>query len=119
MANCLFQWKWSSLLVILSCKTSFVLLQKTVGALKRSNRGIVRGPGGKLKQNTTRSDVDDFRGLHQPDNWRTWSIQRAGFSDMEFEGSLSISFWFSWFELCLTDPYLLIDTLCSRGNCFQ
>ncbi|KAE8023336.1 hypothetical protein FH972_009044 [Carpinus fangiana] len=43
--------------------------------------------GGKLGQNRSFFDVDGFRNSRKPDMWRTWSIQRAGFSDANFEAA--------------------------------
>lgn len=53
---------------------------------------MINNPGGKLTQNTSSSNQKSLK----PEMWRTWSIQRAGFSDKEFEGSPLASFW--WYS---------------------
>ncbi|KAG7979404.1 hypothetical protein I3843_05G129800 [Carya illinoinensis] len=43
--------------------------------------------GGKLDQNRSLLDSDGLANSLKPDMWRTWSIQRAGFSDASFEAA--------------------------------
>lgn len=65
--------------------------EETVAGLGRSNKlasldpggGIINNSGGKLTQNTSPSNQKSPK----PEMWRTWSIQRAGFSDKEFEAA--------------------------------
>ncbi|XP_059648895.1 protein PTST homolog 2, chloroplastic [Cornus florida] len=47
--------------------------------------------GGKLSHNRNVSDCDGSKNSLKPEMWRTWSIQRAGFSNVEFEAG-EISF---------------------------
>ncbi|POO00038.1 AMP-activated protein kinase, glycogen-binding domain containing protein [Trema orientale] len=65
----------------------------TVAGLTRSSKcsssspkkAIFDDPGDKLNQGKFFSNIDDLRNSNEPETWRTWSIKRAGFSDMGFE----------------------------------
>lgn len=94
-----------------------VSLQKTVAGLESSkltsvssNKHIHNDLGGNPGNNKTFFDVDGLRNSLNPNTWRTWSIQRAGFSDASFEGVLFYVILFSfsqgtsiWWFHCLTD----------------
>lgn len=54
--------------------------------------------GGKLDQNRSLLDSDGLANSLKPDMWRTWSIQRAGFSDASFEGLLFSNTNIWWFH---------------------
>ncbi|KAF8390281.1 hypothetical protein HHK36_024806 [Tetracentron sinense] len=67
----------------------------TVNGIERSSRSTSLSPskdlfndsGGMLIQNRSFSDFNGIRNSPEPEMWRTWSIQRAGFPDTEFEAS--------------------------------
>ncbi|KAL5761879.1 hypothetical protein ACOSP7_018143 [Xanthoceras sorbifolium] len=48
-------------------------------------RGGINNSGSKLTHDTSLSGLDGLGNSYKPEMWRTWSIQRAGFSNMEFE----------------------------------
>ncbi|KAK1552061.1 hypothetical protein Q3G72_009753 [Acer saccharum] len=50
-------------------------------------RGEINNSGSKLTHDTSLSSLDGLGNSLKPEMWRTWSIQRAGFSDMEFEAA--------------------------------
>ncbi|KAF5449718.1 hypothetical protein F2P56_030135 [Juglans regia] len=52
-----------------------------------SNMHIENDLRGKLDQNRSLLDGDGLVNSLKPDMWRTWSIQRAGFSDASFEAA--------------------------------
>jgi len=41
---------------------------------------------GELDHSRSFSNTDGSGNSLNPDTWRIWSIKRAGFSDMQFEG---------------------------------
>ncbi|KAJ4823259.1 hypothetical protein Tsubulata_042383 [Turnera subulata] len=49
-----------------------------------SGNGVIHNSKGKLHQERSQSHIDDLSSL-EPNMWRSWSFQRAGFSNMEFE----------------------------------
>lgn len=51
----------------------------------------ISSSGSKLSHSRSVSDFDGSVSSEKPETWRTWSIQRAGFSDSEFEAA-EISF---------------------------
>ncbi|KAM7484322.1 hypothetical protein LguiA_000331 [Lonicera macranthoides] len=53
-----------------------------------SNRSVYENSDGKF---SCKESLSKFNGSVKPEMWRTWSIQRAGFSDAEFEAA-EISF---------------------------
>uniref|UniRef100_A0A5B6YIA4 AMP-activated protein kinase glycogen-binding domain-containing protein n=1 Tax=Davidia involucrata TaxID=16924 RepID=A0A5B6YIA4_DAVIN len=57
----------------------------------RADNNINNSSGGKISRDRTVSEFDALRNSFKPEMWRTWSIQRAGFSDTEFEAA-EISF---------------------------
>ncbi|KAJ7953742.1 5'-AMP-activated protein kinase-related [Quillaja saponaria] len=67
----------------------------TVASLKRSSRpsslssksGIFGDVRSRLSQNASISDDDGSKKSLKPETWRTWSIQRAGFSYSDFEAA--------------------------------
>ncbi|CAK9182121.1 unnamed protein product [Ilex paraguariensis] len=52
-----------------------------------TTKGINNNSGSKLSHNGLHSDLDGLELSVKPDMWRTWSIQRAGYSDMDFEAA--------------------------------
>ncbi|GMP94148.1 hypothetical protein CsSME_00043706 [Camellia sinensis var. sinensis] len=54
-------------------------------------RGKINNSGGMFSHGRSVSDFDGSTSSLKPEMWRTWSIQRAGFSDAEFEAA-EISF---------------------------
>ncbi|KAB1220733.1 Sucrose nonfermenting 4-like protein [Morella rubra] len=52
-----------------------------------SNKHIHNDLGGNPGNDKTFFDVDGLRNSLNPNTWRTWSIQRAGFSDASFEAA--------------------------------
>ncbi|XP_021685445.2 protein PTST homolog 2, chloroplastic isoform X2 [Hevea brasiliensis] len=64
-----------------------------VADFERNNRpassnltnGTINDSESKFSHSTSPSNIDGFRNSLKPDSWRTWSIKRAGFSEMEFE----------------------------------
>ncbi|KAI9168862.1 hypothetical protein LWI28_002987 [Acer negundo] len=50
-------------------------------------RGEINNSGSKLTHDTSLTSLDGLGNSLKPEMWRTWSIQRAGFSDMEFEAA--------------------------------
>ncbi|GMP94144.1 hypothetical protein CsSME_00043706 [Camellia sinensis var. sinensis] len=48
-------------------------------------RGKINNSGGMFSHGRSVSDFDGSTSSLKPEMWRTWSIQRAGFSDAEFE----------------------------------
>ncbi|KAK2636284.1 hypothetical protein Ddye_031076 [Dipteronia dyeriana] len=63
----------------------------TVADIGRSSRydgrGEINNSGSKLTHDTSLSSLDGLGNSLKPEMWRTWSIQRAGFSDTEFEAA--------------------------------
>lgn len=51
-----------------------------------SSRSVYDNSDGKLSR---KESLSEFNGSVKPEMWRTWGIQRAGFSDTEFEGLYS------------------------------
>ncbi|KAK3026651.1 hypothetical protein RJ639_040678 [Escallonia herrerae] len=61
------------------------------GLNKKESESLLDKSGGKLRHSGSLSDVNDSRNSAQPEMWRSWSFQRAGFSETEFEAA-EISF---------------------------
>ncbi|BFG16600.1 hypothetical protein CerSpe_028750 [Prunus speciosa] len=67
----------------------------TVAGLVRSSRpaslnpkkAILNDSRDKPNHNRSLSDIDVLADSPRPEMWRTWSIQRAGFSDQDFEAA--------------------------------
>ncbi|PSS13546.1 Protein PTST like [Actinidia chinensis var. chinensis] len=49
------------------------------------NKGMINNSGGKFSHKESVSDFDGSKNSLKPETWRTWSFQRAGFSEAEFE----------------------------------
>ncbi|XP_061985027.1 protein PTST homolog 2, chloroplastic-like isoform X2 [Populus nigra] len=58
-----------------------------IPGLLNPNSGVINDLGGELDHSTSFSNTDGSGNSLNPDTWRIWSIKRAGFSDMQFEGS--------------------------------
>ncbi|GFZ00121.1 5'-AMP-activated protein kinase-like protein [Actinidia rufa] len=49
------------------------------------NKGVINNSGGKFSHKESVSDFDGSKNSLKPETWRTWSFQRAGFLEAEFE----------------------------------
>ncbi|XP_073266891.1 protein PTST homolog 2, chloroplastic isoform X2 [Populus alba] len=58
-----------------------------IPGLLNPNSGVINDLEGELDHSRSFSNTDGSGNSLNPDTWRIWSIKRAGFSDMQFEGS--------------------------------
>ncbi|XP_011034205.1 PREDICTED: uncharacterized protein LOC105132412 isoform X2 [Populus euphratica] len=58
-----------------------------ITGLLNPNSGVINDLEGELDHSRSFSNTDGSGNSLNPDTWRIWSIKRAGFSDMQFEGS--------------------------------
>ena len=57
-----------------------------VGNSSHAERNSAASMGHQISDRLNRSYSNISSGQVRPDTWRTWSIQRAGISNTEFEG---------------------------------
>lgn len=51
-----------------------------------TSKGMLNNSYRDLSSNGSAYDIDDVRYSGKPDMWKTWSRERAGLKDTEFEG---------------------------------
>jgi hypothetical protein len=123
MSICLYTsllvWKWFNswtFLINLTCTLSFFPLSKTGAGLNGNNSPGLLNPkssalsdlGGGLDHSRSFSNIDGSGNSLNPDTWRTWSIKRAAFSDLQFEGILWAGVQEVWLHYILD----LLTSLC-------